>query len=68
MVIGPGVDSAITVKSIISSCVIHFFFSTQSFSIRDIIAYPPPKVNNPILAKVRNKSMSTGKSLYLFEH
>ena len=36
--IGPGVDSAMTVISIISSCVIHFFFSTQVCSISDNIA------------------------------
>ena len=29
MAIGPGVDSAITVTSIISSWEIHFFWSTQ---------------------------------------
>ena len=58
MAIGPGVDSAITVIFIISSCVIHGFFSTQTFSIREIIAYPPPKVNSPISANDKNKSNS----------
>ena len=57
MEIGPGVDSAITVTSIISSCVIHFLFSTQLFSITEIIAYPPPKVNKPILANTKNSSL-----------
>ena len=38
MAIGPGVDSAITVMFIISSCVIHCFFSTQAFSISAIMA------------------------------
>ena len=56
MAIGPGVDSAITVIFIISSWVIHRFFSTQVFSIREIMAYPPPKVNKPILAKDRKRS------------
>ena len=36
--IGPGVDSAITVTSESSSVVIHFFLSTHSWSIIDIIA------------------------------
>ena len=35
---GPGVDSAITVMSIISSCDIHRFFSTQERSISEIMA------------------------------
>ena len=35
---GPGVDSAITVISVISSHVIHSFFATHAFSIRGIIA------------------------------
>ena len=55
---GPGVDSAITVISIISSWVIHSFPVTQTFSISGIIAYPPPKVNNPIFENVKNSSNS----------
>ena len=54
--IGPGVDSAITVIFIISSCVIHCFFDTQESSIRESMAYPPPKVNNPIFENVRKRS------------
>ena len=54
--IGPGVDSAMTVTSIISSCVIHRFCSTQECSINAIMAYPPPKVKSPILANVRKRS------------
>ena len=56
--IGPGVDSAITVIFIISSCVIHFFLSTHASSIIAIMAYPPPKVNMPIFAKLKNKFKS----------
>ena len=41
-----------------SSWVIQCFFSTQMFSMTEIIAYPPPKVNAPILKKVRNKFQS----------
>lgn len=54
--IGPGVDSAITVIFIISSDVIHCFRSTHSCSISPIMAYPPPKANNPIFANVINNS------------
>lgn len=56
--IGPGVDSAITAISIISSWVIHFFLSTQQFSITEIMAYPPPKVNMPIFANEKNNSVT----------
>ena len=52
--IGPGVDSASATQFKNSSLVIHFFFSIHSFSISEIIAYPPPKVNSPILKNVRN--------------
>ena len=52
--IGPGVDSEIVIISSSSSSVIHFFFSTNSLLIKDIIAYPPPKVNAPILNIVKN--------------
>ena len=51
---GPGVDSAIAIISRISSSVTQFLFSTVSFWISGIIAYPPPKVNAPILKKVKN--------------
>ena len=60
MAMGPGVDSAMTVIFIISSWVIHFFLVTQISSMMEIMAYPPPKVNRPILAKVRNKSAKIG--------
>ena len=36
-----------------SSFSSHFFFVTNSFSSKAIIAYPPPKVNNPIFSIVR---------------
>ncbi len=39
-----------------SSLLIHFFF-TISRSMRGIIAYPPPIVNIPILAKVKKSNM-----------
>ena len=58
MATGPGVLSAMTVTFTRSSWVIQCFFSTQMFSITEIIAYPPPKVNAPILKKVRNKFQS----------
>ena len=51
--IGPGVDSAIMKMSPISPLLSHFFFLTISSSINGIIAYPPPKVNKPILKKVK---------------
>ena len=71
--IGPGVDSAITARFIISSWVIHFFFSTHISSISGIMAYPPPNVKSPILANVRkSSSMSSGDrgrfSFILFIH
>ena len=47
-----------TVMFIISSWVIHCFFSTQVFSISAIMAYPPPKVNSPTFAKDRKRSSS----------
>ena len=55
---GPGVDSAMTVTFTRSSWVIHFFRDTQISSITEIMAYPPPKVNAPILKNVRNSSSS----------
>lgn len=68
MATGPGVDSAITVIFIISSWEIQFFFSTQIFSISEIIAYPPPKVKRPILKKVKNKSNSRFMVFLIPEH
>jgi hypothetical protein len=55
----PGIDSETANTSIISSS-----FFTQpllvitSLSIIGIIAYPPPKVTDPILKKVMNISIS----------
>ena len=47
----------------ISSCEIHCFFSTQVFSISVIIAYPPPKVNRPVFAKLKKRSRRRFNSL-----
>ena len=58
MAMGPGVDSAMAVTVTISSWVIQLFFSTQISSISAIMAYPPPKVNKPILKKVPARSGS----------
>ncbi len=50
---GPGVDSLIPIKSIISEILAQLFART-SVLIKGIIAYPPPKVNNPILKNTVN--------------
>ncbi len=50
----PGKDCATASRSRNSSRSIHFFLSTISFSISDIIAQPPPKVNAPILKNDMN--------------
>ena len=54
--IGPGVDSLIAKISNISAFVAHLRFSTTSFWMMGIIAYPPPKVKAPIFKKVRNRT------------
>lgn len=50
--IGPGVNSEIEIISMSSSFVINLWRIDISFSIRGIIAYPPPNVNSPILKNV----------------
>ena len=62
---GPGVLSAMAITSIYSSCSIHFLRSTSSLSITAIIAYPPPKVNSPILKKFIN-SKSADFNFFIF--
>ena len=47
----PGADCDMARMSMKSSSPIHFLFSTTSFSIIGIMAYPPPNVKAPILAK-----------------
>ena len=46
--IGPGVISAMVVRSAYSAIVSHPLPSTTRFWIRGIAAYPPPKANRPI--------------------
>jgi hypothetical protein len=53
--IGPGVISETEIMSINSEEVSHPLVSI-SFCISGIMAYPPPKLNNPILKKERNNS------------
>ena len=55
----PGQLCATAIRSTNSSLLIHFRFSTISDSIIGIIAYPPPKVNAPILKKVLKLSQYT---------
>ena len=47
---------AIAMRSSISSFDTHCFLLTTSSSIKGIMAYPPPRVNMPILKKVLNES------------
>ena len=54
MAIGPGVDSATAIISISVSSLIHPFESIVS-RMMEIMAYPPPNENAPILKKVKNK-------------
>lgn len=51
-----GMFAAAWIASYMSSWLTHFLSSMQACSIIEIMAYPPPKVNNPIFAKVRNRS------------
>ena len=55
----PGQLCATAIRSTNSSLLIHFRFSTISDSIIGIIAYPPPRVNAPILKKVLKLSQYT---------
>ena len=52
----PGHDCATAIKSIKSSSLAHCLLSTTVCFIKGIMAYPPPIVNRPILAKVMNNS------------
>lgn len=52
----PGADCDIASASANSSSESHLFLSTTSLRISGSIAYPPPIVNVPIFAKVRNIS------------
>ena len=70
MAIGPGVDSAIAAIFKNSSFSRNFFFATNSFSSKAIIAYPPPNVNKPIFSIVKKSdkysfNLFTRASLYL---
>ena len=53
----PGSDWATASRSRNSSRSIHPLRSTISFSIIEIMAHPPPKVNAPILKNDRNSWM-----------
>jgi len=55
----PGQLCEIAIRSKNSSFSIHLFFSTTSFSIIGIMAYPPPRVNAPILKKVLKRVQFT---------
>ncbi len=54
---GPGIDCATASISTKSVSLSHFRLKTASFRISGIMAYPPPKVNAPILKKAKNNSM-----------
>ena len=58
MAMGPGVDSAMATTSASSSTLIQPRRLETSSSIRDIMAYPPPKVKSPILKNVANNLVS----------
>ena len=52
----PGIDCDTANKSRNSSLLTQRFLSTISFSIIEIIAHPPPKVNAPIFKKTTKRS------------
>ena len=52
----PGQLCATAIRSTNWSSGIHFLFTTTSFWIIEIIAYPPPSVKAPILKKVLKAS------------
>ena len=54
MPIGPGVDWLIATISVNSALVSQWFFTTVSLWMSESIAYPPPKLNVPILVNIRN--------------
>jgi hypothetical protein len=68
MAMAPGIVWDAANISIISSFLTHPFLSITSFSIKGIMAKPPPKVKEPILKKVRNNSNKNEKLFLSFNN